>query len=372
MSSALTLLVTLCGGIAIPESCHDKLGMISVRDKWASGVNVITAKESDLKGPLNGQNIPIEALHELFVLRSEEDMLNVLTVFSNVPRLSFPGDIIQMLLRMKPYPVPASRVKSRADLGSGMEPTLFHDLDYGYDLPDESRRWELDTDWGQMPAFKGIAPPTKFLRILDQICAGTGTSYLEHSGTLSLDGRNRIHPVKHPHLFQDGSEELPLAQIAALCEQHSEDTATEILKDWGIIMRSAWSHLSARVGSDHPELRVNLQRLTLDVRAGHESGGGARRSNPAARPLKAAAYQQAALAFLVQRLGRDRLAGGARWAADPAPEPHPGSRTAADGGATQPPLGNGGRADSDAMASLPAPAPFVFGNTVEVASAECR
>ncbi len=125
----------------------------------------------------------------------------------------------------------------------------------------------------------------------------------------------------------------------------------------------------------NPELRVNLQELTLDVQAGPQSGGGARRSNPAARPLKAAAYQQAALAFLVQRLGRDRLAGGARWAAEPAPAEPPGSRTAADGGATQPPLASAGPAGSDATAAPPgakAASQLVFGNTLEVASAACR
>jgi hypothetical protein len=294
----------------------------------------------------------------------------VLNVFSYVTRLSFPGDIIQMLLQMKPYPIPASRVKSQADFGGGMKPTLFQDLDYGYELPTEFRRWELDTDWGQLPAFKGITPPTKILRILDQICAGTATSDLRHNGGLFQVATGTPHPASHPHLFQDGAEELPLAQIAALCSQHPEDTAVEILKDWGIIMRSAWAHLAARVGSAHNQLQVNLQRLTLDVQAGHQSGGGAPRSNPAARPLKAAAYQQATLAFLVQRLGRDRLAGGARWVADPAPaepETSPDSRKAADGGP----------ADSDATASSPGSnlktdSRINFGNTLEVASAVCR
>ena len=235
---------------------------------------------------------------------------------------------MQLLMQLKPHPVGAD---SREEIG-GKHPASIQDLDSGSDLPNELRRWELDTDWSQVPAFNFKAPPTKLQRALDQICAGRP--------------------------FRDGSEELPLARLAALCELRPDGAAEKVLADWGAILRDAWSLLLGP--ARHPHLP---DRDTLDAHAGPRPPlslpplpGGARRPNPAARPRKAAAYQQAALSFLVRRLGRDRLAAGARPAAAKTPSPPPGP----------------GPAGRDPGEPVPSAGPSVFGNTLEVASARCR
>ena len=230
---------------------------------------------------------PTAELQALYQLRDVQDQIRVLANFNLVPELSFPGNILELLANLTPYPVPARlplQLPAPLTSSTPIDYTHFYsdDVDRGvcvstkhdrFDvvLPWHLRHFELHADWRTLPGLTQ-RPPLRVMQMLDQLSLASQ----------SLTGSTSAMEDKP---FPGPIDTLPLYQIQALCDHFADETVLDILRDFGIIMRSALSELPYAV-------LVAIQtgrRLSIN------------------RALLAELYQKATLRWLTKRYGYDRL-----------------------------------------------------------------
>jgi hypothetical protein len=224
---------------------------------------------------------PADLLRELRTLKSDADQLQIWNVYARHPRFAFCGDVLSFLKSLVPYPVPANHVRwPGADRGQEEEASTSVNLYahdgggqdvWAVDLPESLRKAELNTDWSQFPEFVGHQPAVEVLRMLDQVSLG------------SRDPGGFVAP------FASGLERMPFVEVGGLCAFFPTHIAVHIVRDWGLILRSALSHLPA-------EYLARMQ----------QHWGAARVHVP--RRVLQGAYERAVLAWMIQRYGKDRLA----------------------------------------------------------------
>ena len=230
---------------------------------------------------------PTAELQALYQLRDIQDQIRVLANFNLVPELSFPGNILGLLANLTPYPVPArlplqlpAPVTSYApvdythfysdDVDRGVCVSTKHDR-FDVDLPWHLRHFELHVDWRTLPGLTR-RPPLRVMQMLDQLSLETQSLTMS---TSAMEDKPFPGPI----------DTLPLYQIQALCDGFAEEIVLEILRDFGIIMRSA------------------LSELPYAVLVAIQSG----RRISVNRAMLAELYQKATLRWLTKRYGYDRL-----------------------------------------------------------------
>ena len=229
--------------------------------------------------------------HEIIRLRREGDPARIFNAFCAAGELRFCGDVLQALMRMRPYPVPANRREEPAVLACAPSAPWRSDVHPGpweclrvEGLPDALRTAELNTCWAERIEFE--RPPSQaFARMLDQIALGsaaadglrptTTTTYPCHSG------------IRFPPPF--AIESIPWVTLGKLSDGFDEGLMLEILQDWGLILRKAFASLppddEAGGGGDPRRLRKSISRATLGR-----------------------TYERALLRWIVQRFAFERLA----------------------------------------------------------------
>jgi hypothetical protein len=230
--------------------------------------------------------LPTTELQALYQLRDVQDQIRVLTNFNLVPELSFPGNILELLSKLVPYPVPARLplLLSAAFTAESPPPTHFfadnveigvcainkHDK-FDVDLPWYLRTFELHTDWRSLPNFTR-QPPLRVMQMLDQLCLESQSLTM---ATSAMEDKPFPAPV----------DAMPLHQIQMLSNNYPEEIVLEILRDFGIITRSA------------------LSELPHTVLASIQTG----RKILVNRDLLSGLYQKSTLRWLIKRYGYDRL-----------------------------------------------------------------
>jgi hypothetical protein len=176
----------------------------------------------------SAENYPEDLIHKIGELKFSNDQVRIWDVLWKGPaEYRFPGDVLGLLMRLKPYPVvnrrPGPVLKVDAALcrqGTFMQhpgcPKSFN-----VDITDDIKIFEKHTDWYEVLGFdEDPSPP--FAKMLDQI-------HLESSKNPGTKG-HFASPFKH-HKF-------PITRVAALWNQYRDPLACEILQDWGYILRS--------------------------------------------------------------------------------------------------------------------------------------
>ena len=139
-------------------------------------------------------------------------------------------------------------------------------------LSETLRTAELNTCWSERPEFGGRRPSEAFVRLFDQTTLGSRSTHMEPP---VIPG-----DLVFPPPFS--IEAIPWVALARLSTTFPETLGLEILRDWGLILRSALSGLRTR-------------------RFGEE------RIHSYSRGELAVGYERAVLRWLVQRFAFERL-----------------------------------------------------------------
>ena len=246
-------------------------------------------RKAQARGNWTEATAPLNEIRAIGLLRNDADQVRIWNIFSERDRLSFCGDVLNMLKGLVPYPIPAVAVQwptaimandDDDDDINNIERVMHVNVHDGgghdhfcVDLPEWLRRAELNTDWSQISEFAG-SPSPEITRMLDQVCLG--------STSLSTAGDSRPFPAP----FALGIEKMPWKEVGHLCTLFPVPIAVHILRDWGLIIRGALSTLPHHI-------MVALQQ------------GGTRVHVP--RHVLRAAYERSTLGWMLQRYGTDRL-----------------------------------------------------------------
>jgi hypothetical protein len=248
--------------------------------------------------------LPLQELKAISQLRSDQDKLSILTVFSKVSsNLSFSSDILDLLMHLVPYPIPvrgalvlpkpyeacenffsnecsvfSEQYNTYNDRSSKFQYEGFiHDY-FNVDIPWTLRKYEINTNWREISDFNPTIP---FRQMLDQLSIGSYNLLRE----IDVKSKNDEKPFPPP--FLSCIDTLPLKKLAELSNNYPQDTALEILRDWGIILRDALSNLP-------PEIIGDLLAC----------GGCKMIIN---RLILRSVYEKATLRWLTKRYGLERL-----------------------------------------------------------------
>ncbi len=125
------------------------------------------------------------------------------------------------------------------------------------ELPEQLRVAEVNTCWSERPEFGGQRPSLAFARLFDQTTLGS---------------QNRMEPPTAPGDMTFPApfsiEAIPWVALARLSTTFPETLALEILRDWGLILRSALSKLKQPRGREacfysRGELALCYERAVL-------------------------------------------------------------------------------------------------------------
>jgi len=206
--------------------------------------------------------MPTDEIVHVSELRSDQDQIRIWTVFAQRPRLSFCGDVLHLLMSVVPYPMPATHATppppwDAVDASqAGLNVHTGDITNFAVQLPESLRQYELNTDFSEVPEFVGAWPDAEFRRLLDQVSVA------------SLNPSERSFPAPFT-----SCEKMPMAALGQLWQTFPPPMTHQILRDWGTIMRDALSRTVA----------------------------------PRKRRMLRAGYEKATLAWLTQRLGKERL-----------------------------------------------------------------
>jgi len=237
--------------ITLPPGAEQYYLLSFSRGKWGDGL-------------ANGSfNFPWEDLLSVSNVKSDEDQLKIWKIFSSAQRLLFSGDVLQMLMDITPYPIPSRRYMP------AIQPVLNVDnpdstnihpgpsTHFNVELPDALKRHEKYIDFSEHPSgmifghHRVNSSTPSFASLLDQLNLG---SIVQPGAEGYFPSIMKIKPV-------------PWRKISQLSNPVSADqylefpsaTARQILLDWGLIMRSAYSTLH----DDHALIRASLERAVL-------------------------------------------------------------------------------------------------------------
>jgi hypothetical protein len=211
--------------------------------------------------------LPLQELKAISQLRSDQDKLSILTVFSKVSsNLSFSSDILDMLMHLVPYPIPvrgalvlpkpyeacenffsddcsvfSEQYNTFSDRSSKFQYDGFiHDY-FNVNIPWTLKKYEINTNWREVSDFN---PSIPFRQMLDQLSIGSYNLLRES------DCKSKNEEKPFPPLFLSCIDTIPLRKLAELSNNYPQDIALEILRDWGIILRDALSNLPSEILGD--------------------------------------------------------------------------------------------------------------------------
>jgi hypothetical protein len=170
----------------------------------------------------------VEALQAISDTKAEADQCLIWEALNHFPEnVKFPGQILDFLTGITPYPMP---VHPGAQPRVKMEGTPLFETDlnihpgpltnFNVYLPDSMKRHELHTDWYEVSHFQNHRPPPDFSKMLDQLEVGSA-----------------LNPGTAGHFYPPfGLTPLPWRRLSNLATFPCE-LAIQILKDWAIILR---------------------------------------------------------------------------------------------------------------------------------------
>jgi hypothetical protein len=176
----------------------------------------------------DNKTYPDDLVRKIGELKSDDDELRIWGELSKGPReYRFPGDILGFLMRITPYPMvnhkPGPRLQVDPSLhkqGTFMQhPGCMKT--FNVEITEDIKIFEKHTDWYEVLGFDN-APSPRFAQLLDQI-------HLESSKNPGTKGYF-ASPFKH--------HKLPITRVACLWNRFRDPIASEILRDWGLILRS--------------------------------------------------------------------------------------------------------------------------------------
>ena len=122
------------------------------------------------RGAWGLMGMPTQEMIGISNLRSDDDQKRIWRAFVEQPRLSFCGDVLHLLMRLRPYPIPATRVGLPPPAfrwETGHEGTIrvaspnVHTGDitnFSVPLDETLRQYELNVDFAEIPEFLGVWP----------------------------------------------------------------------------------------------------------------------------------------------------------------------------------------------------------------------